>query len=47
MFTKFILYLLLQVLSNINVLYSYVIEKPGNHDVLSNGLAEAIVTLGG
>ncbi|CAI6346973.1 unnamed protein product [Macrosiphum euphorbiae] len=35
------------VLANINVLYSYVIKKPGNHDVLSNGLAEAMVTLCG
>lgn len=35
------------VLSNINVLYSYVIKKPGNHDKLSNGLAEAMVTLSG
>ncbi|XP_022169842.1 thiamine transporter 1-like [Myzus persicae] len=35
------------VLANINVLYSYVIEKPGNHDVLSNGLAESMVTLCG
>ncbi|CAH1720416.1 unnamed protein product [Aphis gossypii] len=35
------------VLSNINVLYSYVVKKPGNHDKLSNGLAEAMVTLSG
>ncbi|XP_060835087.1 thiamine transporter 1-like [Rhopalosiphum padi] len=35
------------VLSNINVLYSYVIKIPGNHDVLSNGLAESMVTLSG
>ncbi|KAL4144145.1 hypothetical protein QTP88_006371 [Uroleucon formosanum] len=37
----------IMVLANINVLYSYVIEQPGNHDVLANGVAEAMVTLCG
>ncbi|KAL4144143.1 hypothetical protein QTP88_006369 [Uroleucon formosanum] len=36
-----------QVLNNINVLYSYVVNKHGNNDILSNGFAESMVTLCG
>ncbi|CAH1720412.1 thiamine transporter 1-like isoform X3 [Aphis gossypii] len=36
-----------QVLNNMNVLYSYVVNKYGNNDVLSNGFAESMVTLCG
>ncbi|XP_060835008.1 thiamine transporter 1-like isoform X1 [Rhopalosiphum padi] len=36
-----------QILNNMNVLYSYVVNKHGNNDVLSNGFAESMVTLCG
>ncbi|XP_060853749.1 folate transporter 1-like isoform X2 [Rhopalosiphum padi] len=36
-----------QILTNMNVLYSYTISKPGNHDVLLNGYAEAMISLCG
>lgn len=41
------LFNVLQFLSNINILYSYVIKKPGNNDTLLNGYAEAMVTSSG
>ncbi|VVC41677.1 Hypothetical protein CINCED_3A003817 [Cinara cedri] len=37
----------IEVLANMNVLYSYVVEKSDNQEVLTNGTAEAIVTLSG
>ncbi|XP_015374277.1 PREDICTED: thiamine transporter 1-like, partial [Diuraphis noxia] len=36
-----------QILNNMNVLYSYVVNKHGNNDILSNGFAESMVTLCG
>lgn len=42
-----LLLLLLQVEFNLNILYSYVVNNPGNHDVLLNGYGEAISTLCG
>ncbi|XP_022169843.1 thiamine transporter 1-like [Myzus persicae] len=36
-----------QVLNNMNVLYSYVANKHGHNDILSNGFAESMVTLCG
>ncbi|XP_060877297.1 thiamine transporter 1-like [Metopolophium dirhodum] len=36
-----------QVLNNMNVLYSYVVNKHGDNDILSNGFAESMVTLCG
>lgn len=30
-----------------NVLYTYIVDKPDNHDVLLNGYAEAMISLCG
>lgn len=37
----------LQVLVNMNVLYSYVVEKSSTQNIFANGIAEALVTLSG
>lgn len=37
----------LQVLVNINVLYSYAVEKSSTQNIFANGTAEALVTLSG
>ncbi|XP_022169851.1 thiamine transporter 2-like isoform X3 [Myzus persicae] len=36
-----------QILTNMNVLYTYIVNRPGNHDVLLNGYAEATISLCG
>ncbi|XP_022169850.1 folate transporter 1-like isoform X2 [Myzus persicae] len=35
------------ILTNMNVLYTYIVNRPGNHDVLLNGYAEATISLCG
>lgn len=42
-----IVFSLLQIVNNMNVLYSYIISRPDNHDVLLNGYAEALTNLCG
>ncbi|XP_008178375.1 thiamine transporter 1-like isoform X1 [Acyrthosiphon pisum] len=36
-----------QIITNMNVLYTYIVNNPGNHDVLLNGYAEATISLCG
>ncbi|VVC41678.1 Reduced folate carrier,Major facilitator superfamily domain [Cinara cedri] len=36
-----------QIINNMNVLYSYIISRPGNNDVLMNGDADALINLCG